>query len=211
MAARKRAPRKGEGRPRVYDRKACLLKICDEMAKGDRCLEDICKSDDELPHHGVIYTWLDDPELNDIFTRAQRLWCWAQRDLIVKISDDDSRDMIERTVEHIGKDGEVKKIESGQTSDNTAVNRDKLRINTRQWAMAKLVPKLFGDKVEQEINQKIEHRHLVDVPAEETRAQWEARVRAAMQEATPAEVVDAKEGVQGEAKDGVDSSTGPAS
>lgn len=131
------------GAPRQYDRKAVLEKICIEMAKGDRCLEDICRDDPDMPCVENIYLWTaedtdEGQELFKIFMRAQQLWCWAQNDRIIKIADDQSRDVI------IDKDGNPK-------SDNTAVNRDKLRVTARQWAMTKLAAKHFGEKVTQEL------------------------------------------------------------
>lgn len=39
----------------------------------------------------------------------------------------------------------------GFKSDNTAVNRDRLIIDTKKWLMAKMQPKKYGDKVQQEV------------------------------------------------------------
>lgn len=139
------------GRPRVHDRKAILLELCEEMGKGENGgLNAICAKLEHFPAPQVIYSWLDDKELNDIFMRAQERWCWAQREKMIEIADDDSRDILEVEESYVTKSGELKTY-TRRTSDNTAVNRDKLRIGARQWAMAKLVPKLFGDKVEQRI------------------------------------------------------------
>lgn len=54
---------------------------------------------------------------------------------INNIADDQSRDQVP--------DGK-----GGFKSDNTAVNRDRLRVDTRKWLMAKAMPKVYGDKVE---------------------------------------------------------------
>lgn len=56
-----------------------------------------------------------------------------------KIAHDESRDLIP--------DGK-----GGFKSDNTAVNRDRLKIDTRKWIMCKRMPKKYGDKLEQEVN-----------------------------------------------------------
>lgn len=128
-------PKHPGGAPRQFDRKAVLMRLCEFMARGDRPLDKICEEEEGFPTSEQIYLWVTkDEELYRIFTHAQELWCWAQRERIIQIADDQSRD--------ISPDGK---------SDNTAVNRDKLRVAARQWAMAKLAPKLFGDKISQEI------------------------------------------------------------
>lgn len=165
------------GAPRKYDRRKVLNYICQAMARGDRCLEDICK-DDGLPAVENIYLWVNEEteegeELFKIFMRAQQLWCWAQNDRIIKIADDESRDII-------------LDAKGNQRSDNTAVNRDKLRITARQWAMTKLAAKHFGDKVSQEISGPdggaVAFTAIVDRPPKETPEEWQKRVSAQIQD-----------------------------
>lgn len=172
------------GAPRRFDRKAVLLKIRDEMAKGDKGLIDICESSNEFPTHASIYLWITEQtpqgrELFDIFREAQALWCWAQKDKLVKISDDESRDVIENIIESTNENGEtIIKVE--RRSDNTAVNRDKLRIGVRQWAMTKLLPNVFGEKITTEMTGKnggpIEFTETVDRSRTETPEEWQKRV-----------------------------------
>jgi hypothetical protein len=113
------------------------------MVDGTRTMTQICKEEPDMPTRTEIFLWCgQDKELADILTRAQRGWCLAQSDEIIKICDDDTRDVL---VDEKGI----------SRSDNTAVNRDKLRVTTRQWAMARFRPDLFGDKIEQKIDQTI--------------------------------------------------------
>ena len=120
-------------RPKKYNRLEILKRLHDYMAEGTRTMAQICEQEPNMPTRTEIFLWCgQDKELSDILSRAQRVWCMAQADQIIKICDDESRDMTP--------DGK---------SDNTAVNRDKLRVSTRQWAMARFRPDLFGDKVEQ--------------------------------------------------------------
>jgi hypothetical protein len=65
---------------------------------------------------------------------------WEDR--IVEISDDESRDQVP--------DGK-----GGYKSDNTAVNRDRLRVDSRKWLMSKLLPKTYGEKIEQTISAQL--------------------------------------------------------
>lgn len=172
------------GAPFQYDRKEILLRIKTEMAKGTRNLHDICE-DEGMPCVESIYLWIAEEtkeaeELFNIFSKAQELWCWAQKDIIIKICDDDSRDILE-DVRHIEKeDGSIQELIT-RKSDNTAVNRDKLRVETRKWAMNKLAAKHFGDKVTNEHTGPeggaIQYKSIVDKPPQETMEEWQARVQ----------------------------------
>lgn len=163
------------GAPRKYDRKAILTRVMHEMAKGTRNLDDICK-DKGMPTSDSIYLWIaEDEELFRIFIRAQELWCWAQKDIIMKISDDCSRDVIENTVEVLEDDGEKTLIKTERRSDNTSVNRDKLRVGSRQWAMNKLLSRIFGDKLETKNTTTIEVEYI-DKPNSESMEEWQKRV-----------------------------------
>lgn len=163
------------GAPKKYNRKACLLKIHDELAKGIT-LVDICKTHKDLPTPESIYLWVaEDDELFNIFTRGQELWCWAQKDKIMQIADDDSRDVIENIIETTDEDGNVT-IKVERRSDNTAVNRDKLRVGARQWAMTKLLNRIFGEKLQTEQTIKVETDY-VDRPAEENYDAWLSRLK----------------------------------
>lgn len=67
--------------------------------------------------------------------------CWE--DDLVKISDDTSRDILEDEVITEGDDGEMKHRVT-RKSDNTAVNRDKLRSDNRKWLMSVGMPHKYG-------------------------------------------------------------------
>lgn len=154
------------GAPRKYNRKKILVRLMNEMAKGERDLNSICL-DDGMPDDATIYLWVSENtdegrELYEIFIRAQQLWCWAQKAKCIQIADDDSKDVLETTESYIDKKGNVTTVER-RTSDNTPVNRAKLRVAARQWAMAKLTPKIFGEKVEQQITGKDGERFQITV------------------------------------------------
>lgn len=138
-------------RPKKFDRQAVMLRLLDEMAKGTRTLNQIC-DDPDMPNAGTIYLWAHEDELlSEILTRAQLAWCFAQNGICIQIADDDSRDVLEETIETDA--GTITR----RRSDNTAVNRDNLRVKARQWSMAKLAGKLFGEK------QEVEHSGAVSV------------------------------------------------
>lgn len=64
---------------------------------------------------------------------------------IIDISDESSRDFIE--------------TEDGRMIPNTeAIQRSKLRVDTRKWLMAKMKPKKYGDKME------VDNTHRIITP-----------------------------------------------
>ena len=80
----------------------------------------------------------NDKEKANKYARA----CAQRADLIfeetLEIADETEQDII---------DVEGKKVEN-----NKLVQRDKLRVETRKWFLAKLHPKKYGDKTEVELN-----------------------------------------------------------
>lgn len=130
----KRAPRVNEGAPRKYDRKEALARLIVLMSTGLN-ISEACQADG-MPSADSIHQWvLHDEELLSLYMRAQQAWCLAQNKKIIEIADDETRDQVP--------DGK-----GGFKSDNTAVNRDNLRVRTRQYLMGKWFPRVFGEKIE---------------------------------------------------------------
>lgn len=77
---------------------------------------------------------------------------WEHRMLIR--AQDTSRDVIYDESEILDKDGNVKSTKKIAKSDNTAVNRDRLIIDTMKWQMSKIMSKIYGDKIEQQLTGK---------------------------------------------------------
>lgn len=99
---------------------------------------------------------------------------WA--DEIVQIAKNETRDY--QTVTIFDGKGNVRK--TYVQSDNTAVNRDRLKVDTMRWLMAKLAPKVYGEKVIQEITGAdggpVQYHQTVDRPRQESVEDWQARV-----------------------------------
>lgn len=90
-------------------------------------------------------------EFQDSYTRAKEngLKCWENK--ILELSQDRSRDQ-QPYQKFSAKTGEL--IEDGTKSDNTAVNRDRLIVDSYKWIMAKMMPKIYGDKFQGELTGK---------------------------------------------------------
>jgi hypothetical protein len=61
---------------------------------------------------------------------------------VLDIADDGTNDYVER----LGKDGEP----AGYQINGEAIQRSRLRVDTRKWLMAKFKPKKYGEKIVQE-------------------------------------------------------------
>ncbi len=147
-------------KPWVYD-EAIALEVCERLSEGES-LRSICE-DPRLPSHQTIYKWAAvQPTFRTAYARAREAQMEGWADDIVEIADDASNDYIER----IGKDGEVERV-----FDPEAVQRSKLRIDTRKWLMSKLAAKRYGDKLAVDVTGSVEVAALSD-------AELEARTRA---------------------------------
>ncbi len=113
------------------------LEICERIAKGESMVS-ICASEG-MPVTSVVYNWLTvDKEFSDRYTRAREQQAEHYLDEIIAISDDVSLD-------------EIIDGEGNPRTNHEAIQRSRLKVDTRKWAMSKLAPKKYGDKIQQEI------------------------------------------------------------
>ncbi len=115
---------KGKSGRKSLHTPALAKEVCRRMALGES-LRKICERKG-MPGAGAVLGWVSDDR--DGFAaqyaraRDQQTQHWA--DELVDIADDDSRD--------------------AQTPQ--AIQRDRLRTDTRKWIASKLLPKKYGDK-----------------------------------------------------------------
>jgi len=85
----------------------------------------------------TILNWTrSNPEFLTQYTRAREIGYLQLADAILNISD-------ESDVE-VKYDGEETRLELSAT----AVARNRLRVDTRKWMLSKMLPKIYGDKLE---------------------------------------------------------------
>jgi hypothetical protein len=126
------------GRPTDYTHDVSI-DICARIAEG-MPLTKICKLDG-MPHVATVYRWLADERYKDFRDRymyAREDQADTLADEIVEIADDTDNDYTETV------DGILK-----YNAEN--VNRSRLRVDARKWVAAKLKPKKYGDKVQNEL------------------------------------------------------------
>ena len=125
------APKHTPGRPTVYSDKLAEL-ICDRLAEGES-LRAICR-DEAMPSTTTVKRWLrKDEEFRAQYVRAREDQAEHYLDEIIEIADDDSQD--------------TSYGDSGPKANTEWISRSKLRVDTRKWAMSKLAPKKYGDKM----------------------------------------------------------------
>ena len=84
-------------------------------------------------------------EFGEQYARAREVGYKLLADEIIEIADDSSGDAM------VDEDGKVKQ-------NAEFVNRARLRVDTRKWMLAKMLPKVYGER--------IEHQHRGDFKVE---------------------------------------------
>lgn len=121
--------------------------ICAQLATGVS-LRTVCKGEG-MPSLQTIFNWFRTKQgFVEQYTRAKEESADALADEIMDISDDGHNDWMSVWYGET----EVRKV------DNEAVQRSKLRVDTRKWIASKLKPKKYGDKIDMTTNGK-------DIPA----------------------------------------------
>lgn len=100
--------------------------------------------DDGFPDQETILRWRRSfPEFGTQFVEAKAFQAMVYVEEIYDISDDATRDLIE--------------TDKGAIPNSSAIARAKLQVETRKWVVARLLPKLYGDRSYVENNVSIKH------------------------------------------------------
>ena len=107
-------------------------RICERLAAG----ESLRKACVDGPDPSTILRWTED---NDAFAqqyaRARSAGYSLLADELVEIADDSTNDT------YTDEDGNVR-------TNQEVVARSRLRVDTRKWMLSKMLPKVYGDKLE---------------------------------------------------------------
>lgn len=127
------------GRPSDYTQELADY-ICAEIAEG-RSLRSILREDEGMPAMSSVFKWLRlHPEFAEQYARAREAQADALADELLEIADDGRNDWMELR----GEDGQPR----GWKENGEAIQRSRLRVDTRKWIASKLKPKKYGDKIE---------------------------------------------------------------
>ncbi len=112
--------------------------ICCKLAVSSKGLQPLIKENPHWPCQQTIFEWrIKIKEFGVKYEAAKRHQIEALVDDILNISDDKDDDVIE--------------TEHGYTSNSAAIQRSRLRVDSRKWLASKLAPKIYGDKIQQEV------------------------------------------------------------
>lgn len=132
-------------RPTKYTNKIAD-EICERLADGES-LRAICESE-EMPGRATVFRWLaSNQTFQDQYARAREAQADALFDEILQIADDGRNDS------YTDSEGNVR-------TDQDVIARSRLRVDSRKWMASKLRPKVYGDKIQQEIDATVTTRAL---------------------------------------------------
>ena len=113
--------------------------ICDRIAAGES-LRKIC-APENFPSASTVCGWVIDNRegFAEQYAKARQLQAQLLADELFDIADDTSKDWIV-------------KPDGTETPNGEVVGRSRLRLDTRKWYLSKVLPKIYGEKVTQEIS-----------------------------------------------------------
>lgn len=136
------------GRPPVYGEEKRAA-ICERIANGES-LTAICK-DDGFPAKNVVLDWLfNEPEFATQYARAREAQAEHYLDEIIQIADDSVLDT------------EINPESGNEVTNHDVIQRAKLRVDTRKWAMSKLAPKKYGDRTALDVSGDLNISNMSD-------------------------------------------------
>ena len=138
------ANKKPIGRPTKYTQ-TLADEICEGITLGSS-IRTVCKPE-HMPSIKTFYTWLrTHDEFLKQYTRACEERTEAMSEDIIDIADDGTNDWVEVH----GTDEQKERY----SLNGEALQRSRLRVDTRKWLMAKMKPKKYGDKIDHTTNGK---------------------------------------------------------
>lgn len=129
------------GRPTVYNQEIADL-ICERIATHELGLKRLCAMYDDMPAKITINQWRNKyPEFAAQYAQAKISQIEILVEEIIDIADDATQD-------------EIVNDEGARVCNGEFIARSRLRIDTRKWLAAKLIPRLYGNKDDASVNLK---------------------------------------------------------
>lgn len=148
------------GRPRVYDRQVAD-QILELLADG-QSLQSIC-SQNGFPARSTVHIWvIDDVDgFSARYARARVAQAHALADDTLDIADDGRNDWVQSNDPD----------NPGYRLNGEHIQRSRLRWDARRWAASKILPKVYGDKIEHEhTGEMTVHKVIAERPM--TEEEW---------------------------------------
>jgi hypothetical protein len=123
------------GRPTLYTDKLAK-EICDKIASSSKGTKKLCVEHPHWPCQDTLFTWLKAyPEFSEQYAQAKICQIELLVDEILEISDDASQDQYTNELGTL-------------VANPPAIHRARLKVDTRKWLASKLVPKVYGNKID---------------------------------------------------------------
>lgn len=167
MGVDKELDKKGPGRKTTYTvelgEKVCDM-IADGLSLSQLYQKMLAQGEPYAPTPAVVNKWaLADADFAAKYSQARIIQAHALADELLAIAEDGSKDRVKRYKE----DGT-----EYEATDFEHINRSRLRVDTRKWYLSKVLPKLYGDKIEVNNTGEVQHVHVVSLPRPESREEW---------------------------------------
>ncbi len=129
------------GRPTIYTEEMAAT-ICSRLADGES-LRAICR-DEGMPRESTVRAWAiqENHPFYAQYAQAREIAYHSMADELFEIADNGSNDWMERN----------DKDNPGYEANGEHMQRSRLRVDTRKWALARMLPKVYGDKTENTTN-----------------------------------------------------------
>lgn len=120
------------------EQQAHVKNICKQVSDGQSIIK-VIEGDSSLPCRDTFYDWLLESQIfSDRYARACILRAEKECEYVLEIADDGRNDY------YLDDKGKLQ-------VDHENINRSRLRVDTRKWWLSKMVPKIYGDKVQHSI------------------------------------------------------------
>lgn len=130
--------KKKRGRPSTY-KAEIAEQICERLSGGES-LRSICE-DDDFPGLKTVMQWLArHSDFAQQYASAREAWADAEFESILRIADTPQEGEKTKTLP----DGSV------ETMTGDMIDHRRLQIDTRKWALARMSPKKYGDRIHNE-------------------------------------------------------------
>lgn len=134
------------GRPSTFTQELAD-EICEQLAMG-LSMRTVCKAE-HMPAMSTVFKWLrENDDFSEQYARAKEEAADAMAEDLLDISDDGTNDWME-----INRGDYTSWITNGE-----ALQRSRLRVETRKFLMSKMKPKRYGDKLTLDGEQTINHK-----------------------------------------------------
>ncbi len=105
-------------------------------------LRQVCR-DEGMPDPSSVLEWLGrDPSLAQHYAQARESGYSLVGEDLIDIADDSRNDWMDRETSS----GRVERV-----VDRECIERTRLRLDTRKWMLAKMLPKIYGDRVSMDV------------------------------------------------------------